>query len=180
MVPQIWCREHKEVAKARKTYDLAEVDQRTGLTSLQMFVRNYKDLHLPSIASGAAGAGVSGGDSSSYALLRRAKRYDSLLTSGGVLGNTGTPAPSAPLQGRGRAGAGNKSLTHPSQTSAEGGNRKEKKCSSCSTRFSPYWWPLPTSLVKSEQDFSSLPARGEVCCNYCKETRYKDAFSVDA
>lgn len=65
MVPQVWCKEHKETAKTKKLYDLAEVDPKTGLTSLQMFVRANKAL----ASTGDAG----------YALLRRAKRYDALV-----------------------------------------------------------------------------------------------------
>ena len=129
MVPQIWCKEHKEIAKSKKLYDLAEVDPKSGLTSLQMFVRANKHL------------APSGGDTS-YALLRRARRYDSLVSHE-------TP---------------NKSLT------AGGG----KSCATCNTRFSPFWWTLPSGVadevrVKLEEGVSKV----RVCCNFCKESRFK-------
>ncbi len=76
MLPQVWCREHKEVAKAKKLYDLAEVDPKSGLTSLQMFVRANKGVFGP----------TAGGDVG-YALLRRAKRYDSLMNEAAVVVN---------------------------------------------------------------------------------------------
>ncbi|GAC95348.1 potential Snt2p-like DNA binding protein [Pseudozyma hubeiensis SY62] len=160
MVPQLWCRDHKEVAKSKKLYDLAEVDQKSGLTSLQMFVRANKNLNEGS------GAGE-------YALLRRAKRYDSLL--GGWVAE-GSPV------------AGNKSLT------GDGEGKKSKCCVGCRTAFSPFWWKLPppsTSTaggdaqadalgVKAEstqiQLSSTTKKQGDLCCNYCKQTRYQDRF----
>ncbi|CBQ69988.1 conserved hypothetical protein [Sporisorium reilianum SRZ2] len=135
MVPQIWCRDHKDIAKAKKLYDLAEVDPKTGLTSLQMFVRANKHPAL---------AGTLVGDT--YALLRRAKRYDSLLADSSVLAN--------------------KSLV-----SAEPG--RTKSCAGCTTRLSPFWWPLPPEArVKAEG--------GEhkgVCCNFCRESRFRHLFA---
>lgn len=156
MVPQVWCREHKEVAKSKKLYDLAEVDQKTGLTSLQMFVRANK-----SLVEGAAGE---------YALLRRAKRYDSLLL--GWMGNDASPA------------AANKSLTGDAEA------KKAKTCSGCKTTLSPFWWALPPEpageqdgqevRVKTEaapiQLSNSSKRPHELCCNFCKQTRFQSRF----
>ncbi|SAM86060.1 uncharacterized protein UBRO_07994 [Ustilago bromivora] len=153
MVPQVWCKEHKEIAKSKKLYDVAEVDQKTGLTSLQMFARANKHLAVP-----AANVGTLVGETS-YALLRRAKRFDSLLVNGLVMGSA-TPAP--------------KSATPaPSMRSTTSGTvMGQKQCSSCKTRFSPYWWHIPSSTeggsVKAEEGLE-----GALCCNFCKETRFK-------
>ncbi|PWY99384.1 hypothetical protein BCV70DRAFT_212208 [Testicularia cyperi] len=144
MLPQIWCKEHKEVAKTKKLYDLAEVDPKTGLTSLQMFVRTNKHLSIP-----AATVNTLVGETT-YALLRRAKRYDSLLAAPAL----------QPLVKR-----------SPSIASAQA----PKTCDCCKTKLSPFWWKLPrqTALVKLENgDSSSVVDR--LCCNFCKETRFKE------
>ncbi|EST08379.1 Zinc finger, PHD-finger [Kalmanozyma brasiliensis GHG001] len=125
MTPQVWCRDHKEVAKSKKLYDLAEVDPKSGLTSLQMFVRANKS--TPDTA---------------YALMRRAKRYDALTSET------------------------NKSLTGAPEM-------KGKQCEGCNTRFSPYWWKLQGQRVKEE---GKENAGTGMCCNFCKETRYKGLF----
>ncbi|TKY88229.1 hypothetical protein EX895_002939 [Sporisorium graminicola] len=160
MVPQIWCREHKEVAKSKKLYDLAEVDPKTGLTSLQMFVRANKHLSL------AANGTLVGGDTS-YALLRRAKRYDSLMADVTLLGNkslTGSVTPDA---------------TVAAAAAAKAGVSKVKCCAGCNTRFSPFWWSLPDEArVKAEAGTDTAPVKGttSLCCNFCKESRFKHLF----
>ncbi|GAC75620.1 PHD finger protein BR140/LIN-49 [Moesziomyces antarcticus T-34] len=136
MVPQVWCKEHKELAKTKKLYDLAEVDPKTGLTSLQMFVRTNKHLAVPAGTNPLVGE-------TTYALLRRAKRYDSLVTPTVV--KVETPKPG-----------------------------RQKSCAKCSTRFSPFWWPLPAAetRVKDEDEVETGP---RVCCNFCHETQFKPA-----
>lgn len=143
MVPQIWCREHKEVAKSKKLYDLAEVDPKSGLTSLQMFVRANKHLSLAATLVG----------DTSYALLRRAKRYDSLMADATLMGNKSLAGSATPES-----------------------KVKVKTCAGCNTRFSPFWWSLPEEArVKAEAEVQ--PQKGSLCCNFCKESRFKHLFS---
>ncbi|SNX86598.1 uncharacterized protein MEPE_05307 [Melanopsichium pennsylvanicum] len=161
MVPQIWCKDHKEVAKSKKLYDLAEVDPKSGLTSLQMFVRANKGVVGGSGAKAIGGGGGGGGGGgvadltnlvgeTSYALLRRAKRYDSLLLSNmssGVGGTTvnvnSTPTPNATpmmFNNASLAGSPRSTLTTTSKQKPKG-----KCCMGCNTKFSPYWWVVPPS-----------------------------------
>lgn len=163
MVPQIWCKDHREVAKSKKLYDLAEVDPKSGSTSLQMFVRSNKHLSIASNVNALVG-------DTSYALLRRAKRYDSLLHSG--------LAPSTP------ALQNNKSLVSPATSIATtAGEKAGKQCTSCKTRFSPYWWPLPPEAqVKQEDGQQEKREAGgpRVCCNFCYETWVKASLPASS
>lgn len=165
MVPQIWCRDHKEVAKSKKLYDLAEVDQKTALTSLQMFVRANKGLN-----EGSAGE---------YALLRRAKRYDCLL-------GAWTPAADA------TPAVANKSLSgdaepKPKRKSCVGCNTLFSPFwwtlpADANTSVQAHAHMHTHTHVKAEttdtlahQPTSTKPT-ASVCCNFCKQTRYQAQF----
>lgn len=170
-----FCKAHKEQVKEKQTYDLAEVDGKTGLTALQTYVRSHKAAIAPAAgpaatagggnaaaaAATATPAGAAAGDAT-YALLRRAKRFDAVFTSeadnNGVraAGGPSAAAPSntsTPSRHAGTAGPSRSTVAHPpsatssqasqsSSTSSTTTSRRAKHCVRCETTFSPIWWPV--------------------------------------
>lgn len=73
-----FCKQHKDTAREKKTYDLQEYDSKTGLTALQTYVRSHKGVNISSQLHHTASAAGSSASDQSYALLRRAKRFDAV------------------------------------------------------------------------------------------------------
>jgi hypothetical protein len=117
-----YCKAHRDTIKDKATYDFSEVDPKTGATALQTYVKSHKSIFSSTAngqsngdassanAAASTGAGAAVSPSSSvdqtYALLRRAKRFDVVLSevsnwtieariraASGELGMSPTPAP---------------------------------------------------------------------------------------
>lgn len=83
-----FCKGHKDSFKDKPlTYDFFETDPKTGLTALQVYMRTHKSVNPASLSSssqGTSAAAVSNGHGGHgdqmHALLRRAKRFDTVLS----------------------------------------------------------------------------------------------------
>jgi hypothetical protein len=136
MTAVIYCNAHKETAKSRKLLDMAEVDSSTGLTATQVYANTHK-------AVKALGGSLY--DVNSYPLLRRAKRFDAVVSS--VLSST-TALPN-----------GRDSTTPLKQEFLLNDSKSnivkqpdQKHCSRCKTMFSPFWWDLHLNVQEAEQE----------------------------
>jgi len=147
MCAQVWCKEHRHVAKSKTVYDLGEMDSKLGLTALQAFAATHKQAASTSQRNTAL-------VESTHALLRRARRLDAVLQSCGGAGafvrdNTLLPMTGADADG-----------VHPAKPEEEAAKLKAEAdapahaCLRCHTTFTPLWWPVPHS--------------NELCCTRCR------------
>ncbi|WFC98742.1 putative PHD type zinc finger protein with BAH domain-containing protein [Malassezia yamatoensis] len=140
MVAQIWCKEHRSVAKSKTIYDFYESDSKQGLTALQAYSRTHKQIGSTSHRNSAM-------VESSHALLRRAKRFDSVLQMCGGTGayiRDGTYVPMT---------AGN-SLGDKHELAQDSGRpTEEPSCTRCQTNWSPIWWPVAGEPSKFDCNF---------------------------
>lgn len=72
-----FCKTHRDLAKEKQTYDFFEVDHKTGLTALQTYIRTHKNVGGIN-STHASSSSPAGATDSTYALLRRAKRFDAV------------------------------------------------------------------------------------------------------
>lgn len=201
-----YCKTHKELIKEKQTYDLAEVDPKTGLTALQTYVRTHKGAIAapPQAAAGGANAPAAASAASSaaagdatYALLRRAKRFDAVFGETEGVPKPGPPptAASAPATPA-RLSSSSKPISSTPLGPASRSNGAPappkipkpypKHCVRCDTTFSPIWWPVSNRSTAtdgsqgSSQSSSSnshgttrppssqQPKERAVCCNICR------------
>ncbi|KAN0062893.1 putative PHD type zinc finger protein with BAH domain-containing protein [Thecaphora frezii] len=151
-------------------------------TALQVYAETYK--HIGAVVTGqgssnAAASIVANMTESSYALLRRAKRFDLLSSS--------SSSPSSSLSASAASGVGvNKGRRLASSTPATavaGGEWKvnigiaaneaeTQKCCRCGTGTSPFWWDVPRKRqegeAKMEEDEEEDALKQEVCCTSCR------------
>lgn len=128
MCAQIWCKEHRGVAKSNTTYDFFESDAKLGLTALQAYARTHKQVANTSHRNSAV-------VESSHALLRRAKRFDAVLQACGGAGAYLRDGSLHPMT-HGESGVKmNQMLSTDSPT-------QPPTCIQCHTDWSPLWWPV--------------------------------------
>lgn len=138
MLAQVWCKEHRGVARSKTVYDFFETDPKLGMvrccsqTALQAYTQTHKQ-----VSSSAHRTAVV---ESSHALLRRAKRLDAVLQVAGGAGAVVRGSSLVPLGAEPRA------------TIKEDDEHKDSACMRCHTTWTPYWWSVA----------------GGVCCNMCR------------
>ncbi|PWN43695.1 hypothetical protein IE81DRAFT_322100 [Ceraceosorus guamensis] len=73
----LWCKEHKHIGESKKptTHQLTDIDPETGKTLLQIYAETHKHTASPGIPREVVAAA-----DQAYALLRRARRYDLMLS----------------------------------------------------------------------------------------------------
>lgn len=149
MCAQIWCKEHRGVAKSKTTYDFYESDTKQGLTALQAFTRTHKQVISASHRNSAM-------IESSHALLRRAKRFDTVLQNCGGAGAYIREGSLIPMIEQGSMAKVDKD--EPENEIKTNGSIP-KVCTKCKTDWSPFWWPLPDNV--------------NVCCTMCRPNLLK-------
>ena len=140
MCAQIWCKEHRNVAKSKTTYDFFESDSKIGLTALQAYSQTHKQVTSTSHRNSAV-------VESSHALLRRAKRFDSVLQTCGGIGAYIREGSLIPMT---KGEQDDKTV----KMQTEEDPIHCSNCVKCQTDWSPLWWPLPGTL--------------DVCCTMCR------------
>lgn len=130
MVAQIWCKQHRNVAKSKTTYDFYESDAKLGLTAMQAYARTHKQVVSTSLRNSAV-------IESSHALLRRAKRLDAILQDAGAAGayvrDAALVTMTMPVSEANRA----------MDEAAAKPAPPPPTCLQCHTDWTPLWWPVP-------------------------------------
>lgn len=144
MCAQIWCKEHLSIARSKKTYDLYEIDPKTKLTALQAYVRTHKQVPRTSHRNMAL-------VEATHALLRRAKKLDSVIQSCGGAGGYVRDGALVPMTGP-KDEDTMEIDSSPSITSTTQG--APATCVQCHSTWSPIWWPVPNQKAQ--------------CCNLCR------------
>lgn len=203
-----FCKTHKELAKEKQTYDFYEVDPKTGLTALQTYVRSHKKVGGVATAHGSGATGTFGGIGaasahgtgcdSTYALLRRAKRFDAVFgefegqaskyvrhhSVGSPASRTTAPGAAVngvaePLSGEGTSQSRRRqsaAAERPSRPhSAQKHREKPRHCVRCKTAWSPFWWTVPSPPAIEQPpagaenvDVGLNTSEPLVCCNVCR------------
>lgn len=140
MCAQIWCKEHRNVAKSKTTYDFFESDNKLGMTAMQAYAQTHKQVTSTSHRNSAI-------IESSHALLRRAKRFDAVLQN---CGGAGALLRESSLLTMTADGAEDVKM----DTVETSSPISQTTCTKCHSDFSPLWWPLPGSA--------------HVCCTLCR------------
>ncbi|EPQ27204.1 uncharacterized protein PFL1_05127 [Pseudozyma flocculosa PF-1] len=150
--------------KGARFFGLAELDDDGASTALQLYARTYK--HVGATVTGhgtsnAASSVVAHMTESSYALLRRAKRFDLLSSSAsapspsragaaGIAGAPGVTTTPAPTEMRVGLHIGSSSASSSSSRfglaidiGGEDVQEEAEECWKCHTKTSPFWWSIP-------------------------------------
>lgn len=159
MTAVIYCNNHKEVAKTRKLLDLSDVDSVSGLTATQVFASTHKTV------KSSTGSQY---DANTYPLLRRAKRFDAVLSGSlSILSRSNSKKPiqhtlrlsaTSTVEDGGTAASirEEKSFLEDDKTLLSATiQQSSKHCCRCKTCFSPFWWLLPANAQELEQDTSN-------------------------
>ena len=133
MLAQVWCKEHRGVARSKTVYNFYEIDTKLGMTALQAYTRTHKQVTSSTQRTAMV--------ESSHALLRKAKRLDTMLHAANGAGAVVRDGTLVPLAGEAKA---------PVQEDDE---KNDTFCVYCHTTWTPYWWRAPGDGV---------------CCNMCR------------
>lgn len=162
MTAVIYCNNHKEVAKSRNLLDLSDLDSVTNLTATQVFASTHK-----TVKTSLPGSQY---DASTYPLLRRAKRFDAVLSvSLSILSRSNSKKPlqhtirlSTNLPGEDDIATTTSSIRQEKSPVEDDKTllsaaieQSSKYCCRCKTCFSPFWWLLPFNAEEIVKDSSN-------------------------
>ncbi|KAK0555392.1 putative PHD type zinc finger protein with BAH domain-containing protein [Tilletia horrida] len=166
----VWCKDHREQTKGKTLYELHEVDPRTGLTALQLYARTHKTIQA--IAPTVAAAITS---NSSYALLRKARRFDAIITSGS---GTGAATGASLTQIHRNAGTGIAGVVE-SAAAVAAGSAGSSSSSSSSQKLPAAGGPSAMAavalVVEKENAKKKLKTGAQYECERCK-THFSPAW----
>ena len=157
----VYCNMHKEAARSRQLLDLSDMDP-SGSTATQVYATTHKGVR----------SGSGHFDQSSYPLLRRAKRFDAVLSGNmhhvssiiPIVQRRGSKQPAlhhtfrlststaedeAGLSSFEDGGPDDKSLLSAQLASPA---TQARSCLRCTTLFSPFWWDLPAHAEERDKD----------------------------